>query len=344
MKVLLTLSLMFMMLFSVLYSTWVAKIDDLEISSKEFQRFITLQKTSIGKKEAALNSLVKSESELKKILDKYIENILVLQEARKKGYNEKKSAVQEAYAKQKDEFIRQFYLIQQIDTQNIEVTEAEMKSYFEKEKKNLSPNVTYDRIKYVIYQQLMAEKADKEKTKYLKKYEKKYKIIKKNIDDYYIAIVGEEKIKKSTMEDKFSLLLSGYDKNKIPPEKIVEMKEKLRDELILEIIVDQEINKTNFSESAEVKDALKIFLDNAIIQVFIKDQYIEQTEASDEEISAEYDKNKDSYDNLGFDKALKYIKEKIKQEKAAVHLEQFLEEKKMEARIKKNYKELKNIK
>jgi len=338
-----------LILITSIFSQWIAKIDKKVISKKEFQKYIDIQKMSLGNKSQNIRSIIKNDDELKSILNQFIENKITLMAANKEGFTRTNKKVLQIFNKQKKDYIKQIYLSQKIDISKIKVKESDLRAFYEKRKSSLPKGARYELIKKQIYQAVMVEKLAKKKALLLKKYEKKYKIKKNKLDSFYITIINTKKIKRSNFNDNFNeqLKMMGATKDQlknIPKSKLNEMKLKVLDDMILDIILSMEMKKDGFSKNKKILDMLELLKDNIAIQLFIKAKFLDKVVVTNDEIMQEYDVNKKKYSQLGFDQARKYITETIKQKKGFKNLELFVEDKKLGSIIRKNYDALSTIK
>lgn len=105
------------------------------ITTTEFQQYINLQKASAGKKNADIRDLLGNEDEINDLLEKYIDQRIILTEAAKKGYNSKNKAINEIFNEQKDMLVAQLFLADKKEFSDISVSEDEISAFYEKVKK-----------------------------------------------------------------------------------------------------------------------------------------------------------------------------------------------------------------
>ena len=348
-KLILSISLVF----EFLFSAWLVKVDNDVISTVEFQEFVDFQKTSLGYE--VVNEIIRNKETLKGILQTYIDRIIVIREAKNKGYTTKNKKVQLLYTEVRDEFVKKMYFKDHLDLKSTEVNKQEAKNYFKLHKskdKNIDPDLTWDKLnpqeKEVVSQRLQAEKLQKQQKILLKDLKKIYPVKKNKLTDVYVAVVNGKKIKKTDMNNalkKEGILIDEIAKT---PQEKKKVMEKVLEALIFENLVNDEIKKKKYYQKEKIKKAFKILEKEAISQVFLEEEIYKKIPIEEKEIEIEYNKNKKRWENLSrqydWGKINRLIKESIKQRKASIYIKNYIDEKKEASLIKRNYEELKKIK
>ena len=93
-----------------------------------------------------------------------------------------------------------------------------------------------------------------------------------------------------------------------------------------------------------VKDALVLFQNEIIKDQFFQKEFISKIKITDGDIAAEHDRNKKAYENMSYEQVRRLISDRIRMGKAQATIKEFLEDKKMEARIIINKEELGKLK
>ena len=185
------------------------------------------------------------------------------------------------------------------------------------------------------------------KNDYRGKLEKRYRVKKNSSKDAIVAIVNGVKIKNSQVVSglKEQLQITGItiEQLKLKKSDYEKAFNLVRDELVLQILVKREIEKDDFANRKVVKDGLKVLMDTVIYQTFIKNEIFDKIQVSEEEKNQLYETQKKNLAKLSFEQTTAYLNNAIRQRKTGLRLQNFVTEKKEEAVIKRNYKELSKI-
>lgn len=335
-------------LFNQVQAAWVVKIEDTEVSTKEFQDYINFLKESGGPENVA--KLLKDPEDLNTVLQSYIDKKVMLIIANRAGYNRRNEKVINFYKQGKDDLLMQVFLSIQLKMSSIRLTEDDVRATYKKMSTN--PNRAFETLNETERQQLqqltMVEKSQAAQKVYRKELEKKYKVVRKKLDDFYIAEVESEKIKQTEFNDELDRQLKQMqatkeDLQKRNPKQFEEMKNELRDQFIYRALVRKEMETTKFESSVTGRYALDSFYDKVITDLFIQETIVSKIEVTDSEKLEEYNRNKQAYEKQNFDKVLDYLQNVIREKKSQKVLANYLAEKKEEMVIKRNREELKKI-
>ena len=336
-----------------LFSNWVARIDDYSIYTSSFQDFVDIQKSS-----ANLNLANRGKSVLQQLLQKYIDDKIVLIKAKKKGFNLRNSEIRELYNSKKEEWVQQFFLLQEIDISGIQITENDLRLYYgllqKKEKSYQKPLEKLNAQELNVVRQLvMSEKQSKKLDIYRKSQESSYKVKYNSIQNPIVATFGGQPIERKTVERKLDEQLIILNQNpakiKKTPEVYNQYKEKVLQEIILKMIVDANIKKENFTDNRLVKVGLNLLKDQIIIQYFLQKEIFEKINITEKEKETLYNSKKKEIEaqiesqNLGWVEVNKVLENNIRQRKGVLKLQQLVNDSKEESVIKKNYEELDKI-
>ncbi len=344
----LTISI-FAVLFGQMTAAWLVKIDDIEVSTKEFQEYVNFLKDSGGQENVA--RLIKDPEDLNSILKSYIDKKVMLQAASKSGYNRKSEKVLRFYNEGKDDLLMQVFLSVQLKLSSIRLGEEDLRNAFKRVNVS-SPSRTFESLNEAERQQLqqfvMVEKSQAAQKVYQRDLEKKYKVIRKKMDDFIIAEVESEKIKQSDFNEILDRELkqtqiSKEELIKRNPKQFEEMRNAVREQLIFRSLVKKEIENTKFTASALGRYSLESFFEKMITDLFIQETIVSKIEVSDSEIQDVYNQNKQAYEKQNFSKVLEYLGNVIREKKSQKVLENFVRIKVEEMVIRRNADELKKI-
>lgn len=329
-------------------AAWLVKIEDTEVSTKEFQDYVNFLKDSGGQENVA--KLLKDPEDLNTILQSYIDKKVMLIVASRAGYNRKNDKVVRFYNEGKNDLLMQVFLSTQLKISSIRLTEEDIRATYKK--MPASANRAFETLNEGERQQLqqfaLAEKGQAAQKTYGKELEKKYKVVRKKLDDFYIAEVESEKIKQTEFNDELDRQLkqmqaSKEDLQKRNAKQFEEMKNGLRDQFIFRALVRKEMEATKFESSLTGRYALDSFYDKVITDLFIQETIVSKIDVTDAEKLEEYNRNKQAYEKQNFDKVLDYLQNVIRERKSQKVLANYLAEKKEEMVIKRNREELKKI-
>ena len=335
-----------------LHSSWVAKINSEVVSTDEFQQYINVQKLGLGQKTS---TPINDSDTIKGFLGQYIDSRIILREARKSGITSSSKEVMETFQEQKKGWIFQTFLISQIDLSSIDIQEKDLKRYFEEYKEKdpkVDKKLTYSKLsgqlKRQLGQALMAEKTQELKDSYRRKLEKKHNIRRNKLTDTVVAVVDNVKIRNKEIMVKLSdqLKITGISIDQLKKQKPEYQRalRVVRNEFILQVMVEDEMKKANFANKKIVRDGLKILKESVISQIYIKNEIFDKMRVTEREKNELYESQKKNLSNLGFAQVTDYLNNTIKKRKAEVALQNFINEKKEEFVIKRNHNELKKIK
>ena len=335
---------------AISHAGWVAKINSVEISLEEFQRYVNFQKQ---RSDSDINKL--SDIEIKKgLLKKYIETKIILIEAKKVGYTKGHAEIKKFFEKNRKSWIAQDFLLSKIDQSKINVSEAKVKGYFRDYRDripDLNSSATYENIdpklRQQLYQAVYAEELKKLKDEYQAQLEKKYKIKRYKLEKYIVAVVNKEKIKRTSLIARLDeeIRAVGNDPERIKKEKkeYDKLLNSVRDTMILEILLQEEIKRINYDKKQRVRDSLKVHVDELIYNYYILHQIFDKVEVTDSERSALYNQLRDRLESLKYEEINAYLNQTIKRQKGQIVLQNFITERKEESIIKRNYKELEKL-
>ncbi len=342
----------FLLSMMIAHASWVAKINTEVISTEEFQQYINVKKLGSGQKKSVP---IEDPEAIKSFLGQYIDGRIILKEAKKAGITSSSKEIKNAFEAQKDDWLLQAFLVNQIDMSSIDIQEKDLRKYFEEYKKkdpNVDKSVTYSKLnnqlKGQLYQAILAERAQELKDIYRVKLEKKNKVRKNKLTDRVVAVVNNVKIKNNEIVEKLTeqLKITGISMEQLKKRK-PEYERALRvvrNELVLQVMVEDEMKEKNFANKKIVKEGLKILKENVISQVYIKNEIFDKIEVTEREKNELYESQKKNLASLGFAQVTDYLNNTIRKRKTELALKNFIAEKKEEFIIKRNYTELKKVK
>lgn len=347
---------------------YLVKVDKSTISSKEFQKYIDVQKFTTG--ESSFKVLLKNSGNMtrKQYLRKvYLKNWFLLREAKKKGLSVKDKEIEEIDNKTYKQNLQKLFLLREYIERNLlnksKISDSEIEGIYERIRTQRREYPKYSDLDTArkrqiqsnpMFQQLLlAARTEKASKKYLKSIKsKRYKVKEYSLSKKVIAKVNNEKITKRDYE----LILS---QNGIRPEQMdsllkdkrKEMEKSVVNQLILTKIVDLEIKRTRFDSKKFVKDYFKyqreLFLvqrfQQLLTQEFIKEGKITIT---DTEMDAAYEQLRQQNPAITqqpISEIQKFLRNRISINKATPLLNNYLEDIIFEAQIKINSEELDKI-
>lgn len=350
------ISILTLMIFA--QAQWVAKVNNNTISTKEFQQYIDFRKEAVG--DRAKQAI--DENNINELLRSYIDHVLLLGDAKEKGYSTTTPEVQKIYKEQKEEWLMQFYMSKKIDSTKLDVSTADLKQIYKQYSMQSAAQgqamKSFEQLErnelLQLRQMAMMEKLNDQKEVYKKAIEGDYNIQRPGLDKTYVATVkaGSEniQIKKEKLDREFKtqLQMVGISEQQIKqqnPAAYEEQKKKVLEDLIFFELVKMEMKKENFENKKEVKMALDYLLENLVVQYFIEKEIIEPIPVSMDEVGSLYSKRKRTYDNSGRDlsEITDYLTKEIKNQKGQQKLESYITEKREENIIKRNKAELAKI-
>ena len=343
------------------YANWVAKINQDFIYTKDFQQFIDIQKNNLGQKNTSLNTEVQAGISLgEMLLEKYIDNQIILIEAKKKGYTKNKKSIQQLFSKQRDTWLANYFINQQIDTSKVKVGEKDINKFYNiyKNKAKQSGSKieipdykdlqSADKYKLLEAAKLEAyQKYQKLRRAYFAKLEKKYKIKYYKLNKKVVAKVGKTSITKKEVEAHLAraLKLLGISKNiiaKQKPKEYNDLQEEVRTKLVANILTKYEIKAQRFESKTTTKNALEYFFNDLILNAYIKEEIFNKIKVSEQEIETAFQRHKDALrkQKWTLEQIETRLKESIRKEKGQAKILKLIKRKKEESIIRRNEKEI----
>lgn len=347
---------------------YLVKVDKSTISSKEFQKYIDVQKFTTG--ESSFKVLLKNSGNMsrKQYLRKvYLKNWFLLREAKKKGLSVQDKEIEEINNKTYKQNLQKLFLLREYMERNLlnksKISDSEIEEIYERIRTQRPEYPKYSNLDTAkkrqiqsnpMFQQLLlAARTEKASKKYLKSMKsKRYKVKEYSLSKKVIAKVNNEKITKRD----YDLILSQNgirpeQMDSLPKDRRKEMEKSVMNQLILTKIVDLEIIRTKFDSKKSVKSYFKyqkeLFLvqrfQQLLTQEFIKEGRIKITDA---ELDAAYEqlrRQNPGIANQPLSKIQELLRNRIAANKAAPLLNSYLEDIIFEAQIKIDSKELDKI-
>ena len=339
-----------------LFSNYVAKINNKEISTREFQKFINIRKFITNSKST--EDLLKLEkSSLNDLLKKYIEATIILIEAKKNKYTINNQIVKKQFADIKDIWLIDTFVKQKIDTSKINITEKELRNY-SKLPKELQPNKSFDKLspqeKYNLGRIMLMQKSKSKIKSYQSSLSRKYKVKINDFDKNPVAFIGKEKISKKEFYSFAKEKLSQINRNLTPeilkqqnPAQYKVAMQEIIENLLLTKLVKKEIKRTRFEQKSLVKDSLEWLKKEMVMNTFLKNELAESLKPTNKELDAafvEISKLNPNIQRMLPTEQEKALNDYIAVKKLPALTAQYLSEKTEESIIKRNKKELKKIK
>ncbi len=326
----------------------IVKINDKEYSTADFQQYINFLKDNGG--ADTIKAMLADPDEKNGLLNQFIDQKVLLLTANKAGYNRKSEKIQKRWNDVKDAQMLQYFVTVQTAKNPIsKPTEDEMKAIYKKV--NPNPTRTYesltDQEKQQLVQYVVMEKRQIETKNYYNTLEKKYKVVRSPLTEYFVGQVEGIKIKQVTLTEEVDkqLILAGRSKEEAmkQPQEYEKIRFSVRDGLIYQELLKLEIANAKFVTSPAGLFAQDYLQDDMVVQSYVGEEIISKIAISDAEINEEYARNKQALANKPFDQVHAYLKSAIQQKKFQKTLPNFLSEKREECVIKRDKSELEKI-
>ncbi len=263
----------------------VAEIGKTKITLQDFQEYVDVQKFIANTK--SFDALVKEKkTDKSKFLNNYLDRRILLLGAEGKGINVSTPFVEKKYQSEHLNWIRQIYVIKNVNLANSEITESDMKKIHKKYGNNDKSFKQLSREeKSRLVQFVLLDRFKIAKEKYKKKLARKYKVSKKRITAEVVAKVGNEQITQSDLRgllevelNKVQLNLEQVEKNN--PKEYKRIAKNALEELIFNALVETEMKESNFLNQAIVKKVLASYKEQLAIEHFIIRELISRFEIS----------------------------------------------------------------
>lgn len=347
------LILVFLISSSLLFS-YVAKIANKEISKSKFQEFINIQKFIANKK--TFNELAEfKKTDRNGILSEYIDQVIVVKEAKKKGYKTDSRKVNKIFKTKKKRWLLNLYTTRHVDFTSLSIKEKDLKKAYKRLPAN-SRTKSYkdlsDEEKRGLYQIATINKAQNQKKNFQKKLEKKYKVKRYKLSSKTVAKVGKINITKKKFQNSVDEQLARIGLNeKIiaarDPKRLEEAKKDILEEIIFEELAKLDMEKTGFLKNKLLRSAYVILRDQIITELFIINEIASNVKVSDQELDQAFvvvSKQNPSIKNMLPTEQERILRDFILQKKMPKILTDYLSEVKEGIVIKRNKVDLRNIK
>ena len=347
---------------------YIVKVNKDEISPKEFQEYVNVQKFTTG--ESSFKQLLKSSGNIsrKNYLKKvYLKNWFLLKEAKKKGLSVKDKEIKDINNKTYKQNLQKLFLLREYTKNNLldksKISDNEIKTIYERirsQQPDYPPYSDLDRSRKqqiqrnpMFQQLLLAARTELASKKYLAKMQEKRYIVKKySMSKKVIAKVNSEEITKRDYE--LILRQNGISQEQmssIPKDRKKQMQDSVMNQLILTKIVDLEIKRTGFEKDKDVVTYFKYQKQLFLIQRFqqlMTQEYIKEgkIKITDDEIDNAYEQLKQQNPAITkrpINEVLRFLKNRVATQKAAPLFNSYLEDIIFEAQVKINSKALKDI-
>lgn len=339
--------------FSLSLFPYIVKIGDTEISRGDFQEFIDVQKF-IDNQDSFDGLAQKKKTTKNNILTDYIDQIIVVQEAKKKGYSEKNDLVQKAYAEKKKRWVTTLYIARNVDIESLEVGESDMQRTY-KELPQQSRSKPYDQLteqeKQGLYQIATIKAAQEKKKDFQKVLEKKYRVKRYGENKKIVAEVEGKKITEEELQDKIDEQLArlGISEREITarsPQRFEEAKKDILDEMIFEELVNIDIEKSNFLKNKLIEKAYGFLMDQVISEQYILNEIASKVTISSRELDEAFirvSQQNPAIKNMLPTEQERLLKNYIIQAKLPDIIKDYLVEVKEGILIRRNKEELKSV-
>lgn len=283
---LLTLSLLISSVFP-----YIVKIGKEEISRKDFQDFIDVQKFIDN--EDSFDGLARKKKTTKNnILTDYIDQLIVIREAKKKGYNEKNDLIKKAFDTKKEQWVTTLYVAKNVDIESLSVKETDIRNVY-KQLPSSSKTKPYNQLteqeKKGLYQIATIKAAQDKKKEFQKVLEKKYKVKRYGINKKVVAMVESKKVTKNEFQKKVDEQLArlGITEKEVKdrdPKRFDQARKDILDEIIFEKLIDLDIKKSGFKKNRLVVRAYDFLMDQVISEQFILNEIASKMKISSHEL------------------------------------------------------------
>ena len=322
----------------------IAQLGKTKISLSQFQNYVDVQKF-ITDKESVSDLLKQQKIDLNNVLTRYLDQQILLLNAKKKGIDASNSLVKQRYEQTYLKWIGQIYTLKHVDLPSNEVKESELKAIYKQYKKgNKSFDSLNDQEKSGLYRLVLLQNLQKARASYQKKLEKKYKVSRKKISSKLVAEVSGQDITKKDLDSilesqlaNFGLTIEQAKQNN--PKQYDKIVSEAREELIFDKLIQLDMKKNNFLKKKLVKEALNGYKEQLIIETFMQLELIPKIKISDSELDAafqELSRNRPQIQQLVPTEQEKVLRRFIFQRKQPQILSSYLTEKKEEIIIKRN--------
>ena len=340
---------------STLFGNWVAKINKQKISTKEFQEYIDVQKYSSGNENVNIRTILGQEGALEDVLlERYIDQKIVLIAARKVGHNSKNPAIKAIINKEKDLWLVGYYVSKVVDISDVQVSQKELRREFNALKKQQAINKPFNKLtpeeKKQIEQKVGMEKFRDKKNVYKKKLEKKYKVSRKKKAKVVAKVEGKsirEADLNAYLNEQLKVVgVSASALKKTRPDQYKQIRNQALEELIFNQLVRVEIEKKKFEKKPIVQTALRYFKEKVIAEYYVKEKIFKKIKVTEKELDTAFKQNKDELKKrqLTLEQIEQYLESSIRQKKLQLNLARFVKRKKDASVIVRNEKEIVKIK
>ncbi len=322
----------------------IAQLGKTKISLSQFQNYIDVQKF-ITDRESVGDLLKQQRIDLNNVLTRYLDQQILLLNAKKKGIDANNSLVKQRYDQTHLKWIGQIYTLKNVDLPSNEVKESELRAIYRQYKKgNKSFEALNDQEKSGLYRLVLLQNLQKARTSYQKKLEKKYKVSRRKINSKLVAKVSGQDITRKDLDAilesqlaNFGLTIEQAKQNN--PKQYDKIVNEAREELIFDKLIQLDMKKNNFLKKKLVKEALNGYKEQLVIETFMQLEIIPKIEISDNELDAafqELSRNRPQIQQLVPTEQEKVLRRFIFQRKQPQILSNYLTEKKEEIIIKRN--------
>lgn len=332
---------------------YIVKIGNVEISKKEFQDFIDVQKFIDS--VSSFDELARNKKTTKNnLLTDYIDQFLVVREAKKKGYNEKNTQVQEQYKVKKEKWLTTLYITRNVDLVNVDVSDEDMEKTFN-ELPASSRTKPYAQLtqqeKQNLYQIAAIKVAQDRKKSFQYTLEKKFKVKRYSTSANIVAEVEGKKISKKTFSEKVTEQLARIGLN----EKMVEQRDKARfeqakrdilDELIFDELVQLDMKKSGFLNNKLLDKAYGFLMEQVITEQFVVKEIAPKVQIDSREIDqafVQFSQQNPAIKNMLPTEQERILRNYIVQAKLPQIIKEYLTEIKEGILIKRNKEELTSV-
>ncbi len=356
------LCILFLMLFaySIAYANtsadWVIKItvDDgsvIELNTTDFQYEISNYAGANGiSYEVMTQQALNNDIALWQFVSQIIDLELLYFKAQQEGYAEKEDVVEEIKT-QIDRQISQLYAANLLNMDNLSITEAEKRAYWNKISANViamyGSQATYSRMEREIEANLLQEKMNAEYQRLIDKYKNEHGLKSSMSQDPAIEI-GDFTVPKEKFDDMFNATIAAASRQ-IPTnnaEIVNEIKRSMFNTFVAQYIILYEAEKNDYINTDEGKIVNKFVRRSVITKKYIEDTIFEViAESTEEEIDQAYNQYGQMYniDAMSFEQAHRALDSLVRQSKANKQQSMVSSELRYRYRIEKNLEALKSL-
>lgn len=330
-----------------LVASWIIKIGDSEVPTREFQDYVNLLRAQGGGEVVKL--ALRDVEDMNLLLQQFLDRKVIVHAAARAGYTKKNDNLMKLWEQQKDEMLLLFYLNAQVQLAGMPaVTGDEIKGFYTREvaKGNGKPWEQLADQERAQVQQLFLQQ--RQKKDYQDKLEKKYKVTRNKLDDFYVAKVEATQIKLSEVDDKLSatLMQRGITKDallKQNPGMVESLRRDMREEMILRALLKLEMAATKFAQSPQGTSAMDYLWEGFVLERFVELEFKNRIQVTDKERDEEFNRNKEQLKNQPYDAVKNTLEAVIRDRKSQQRLPVFVSEKKEEVPVRRNREELAKI-